>query len=274
MRHHVLGFALTFALAAAPAAAIDVGTGSGRYAGEGTRLANLTHAVALSVDNAEGQLEHPSELRVLISQEEAPASVLAGLAFTPAHAMARAGALHGLLLTFDPKDRSSVLVTVLAKPGEPGQTLANITLSNTGGVWKRLEVNATRAVGELKPPESSELAAAFEAPVFTNPVQQDLKGPAAAASEPVKVLTSRMEEAIGKGDMAGAAALSTKASAEQLAAMPPAVMKQAKAQIPSMVRQLKAPKRVVIRKDTAAIETADGSWFSLAREGGAWKAAD
>ena len=41
-----------------------------------------------------------------------------------------------------------------------------------------------------------------------------------------------------------------------------------------MLRQLKAAKRVVVRRETAAVLVGDGSWFSLVRVGGAWKAAD
>jgi hypothetical protein len=74
--------------------------------------------------------------------------------------------------------------------------------------------------------------------------------------------------------MAAAAALSTKGAAERMAALPPEVMKQARAELPGLIKELKAAKRVVIRRDTAAIEVADGGWYSLVLENGAWKAAD
>jgi hypothetical protein len=273
MRRVILVLAAAIALAAEPAAAIDAGTASGHYAGEEAKIATLTHAAALALDNAEGELDSPQVMRVLLSQEEVPPSALAGLVFTPAHMMAKAGALHGLLLQFDPADRNGVYVTILAMPTEPGQSFTTLTLSSTEGVWKRLEVSATRIIGELKGSETFDVAAAFSAPVFTNPVQQDLKGAAAQQSEPVRVLAARFD-AIAKGDLAAAASLSTKGSAAQLSAMPAEVMKQARAQIPLLARQIRTAKRVVIRKDTAAVQTNEGGWFSLALENGAWKAAD
>jgi hypothetical protein len=127
--------------------------------------------------------------------------------------------------------------------------------------------------GELKPDDDGQLAASFSAPVFTDPVQSDVKGPAAAASEPVKVLVARAE-ALAKGDLATAYGLSTEASAAQLKALPPAVMKQASAQVPLMLKDLKTAKRVVIRRETAAVQGAHGDWYSLELVGGSWKAAD
>jgi hypothetical protein len=266
-----LAAVLTLATAG-PALAIDPGVASGHYLAEDLKVPKLAHAVALSLDNAEGQLDHPTELRILLSEEEVPPAALAGLHFTPAHFMAQSGALHGLLLRLDPTDRNSVYVTVLAKPDDPRQSFTTLTLSNTEGVWKRLEVNATRAAGELKANDTFDVAASFSSPVFTNPVQQDLKGPAAQASEPVKVLIARYE-ALAKGDMVAAAALSTKGAAERMAALPPEVMRGARAELPGLVKQLRAAKRVVIRRDTAAVDVGDG-WYGLALENGAWKASD
>jgi hypothetical protein len=273
MRHAALAFATALALAAGPAGAIDPGTASGHFTSDEIKVPELAHAVALSLDNAEGQLDHPNEMRVLLSKEDVPASALSGLVFTPAHMMAKAGALHGLLLKFDPADRNSVYVTILAQPADPRQSFTTLTLSNTEGVWKHLDVNATRAVGELKANDTFDVAASFSAPVFTNPVRQDLKGPAAGNSEQVRVLLARCD-AIARGDMATAVAMSTKDAADQLQALPPATMKQARAQIPQLVRQLRAATRVVVRRDSAAVQTPDGGWFSLALENGAWKAAD
>jgi hypothetical protein len=273
MRHAVLALAAALMLAAPAARAGEPGTASGHFISDEVKAPSFAHAVALLLDNAEGQLDHPNELRVLLTEEEAPASALYGLMFPPARAMARAGALHGLLLEFDPADRSSVYVTVLAPPAEPGQSLTTLTLSNSEGVWQRLAVDGGHAEGELKPDDTFDVAARFSTPVSTNPVQQDLKGPAAGQSEPVRVLLARFD-AIGRGDMAAAIALSTKAAADQLAAMPAAELKMARAHIPQLTAQLKAAKRVVVRQDTAAVQTADDSWFNLARENGAWKCAD
>jgi hypothetical protein len=260
------------ALAARPALALDPGTASGHYAGDGVRV-EVSHAVAMALDNAEGELESANRMRVLLSQEDIPPAVLEGAPLPRVLALARAGQVHGLLLDFDPGDKNGLYVTVLAKPDDPRQSMTTITLSHSDGVWKRLETNATRAAGELKPNDTFDLAFQFSAPVFNNPVQQDLKGPAAQQSEPVKVLIARAE-AIGRGDMAAMAALSTKESVEQLKSYPPSVLKEARAMAPQLVKEYRATKRVVIRRDTAAVQTADGSWSSLVREDGAWKSMD
>ncbi|MBW8813263.1 MAG: hypothetical protein JF588_07530 [Caulobacterales bacterium] len=270
-RRAVLALALAF-VAAGPALALDPGTSSGKFEREGVKL-GFTHAVALMQDNAEGVLEHPHQMRVLLTDRELPASTLHGLMFPPVRAMARRGEVRGVLLEFDPGDRNSLQVTVLAKPDDPEAFLPSVSMSNSTGLWTRLDVSDTRVAGQLKPDDDGQLAASFSAPVFTDPIQSDLKGPAAAASEPVKVLLARAD-ALAKGDVATAYGLSTDESAAQLKALPPAVMKQAAAQVPAMLRELKAPKRVVIRRETAAVQGAHGDWFSLELVGGAWKAAD
>ena len=272
MRQRVLA-AIAALVLTGPAHAIDPGTASGHYAGKETRVPKLTHAVALRVDNAEGRRDRQDEMRILLSEEDVPASALAGLHFPPVRTMALAGRVHGLLLEFDPADRTTLSVNVLAKPANPGQMLTSLSLPNSGGLWTRLDVQSIRVTGELKPNETFDLVASFSAPVFTNPVQRDLKGAAARESEPVRVLLARVE-AIGRGDLATAQSLSTAAAAERLSAMPVEAMKAAAAHIPELVRQLKAARRVVVRERTAAVEVPDGSWFSLARENGVWKAAD
>jgi hypothetical protein len=264
--------ALSLAAVAAPAFALDPGTAAGKFEREGVKL-GFTHAVALLQDNAEGVLEHPRQLRVLLTDREVPPSVLHGLIFPPVRAMARAGAVRGVLLEFDPGDKTSLQMTVLAKPDDPQAFLPNVSLSNSVGLWTRLDVSDTRVAGELKPDDDGQLTASFSAPIFTDAVQADLKGPAAAASEPAKVLIARAE-ALAKGDMATAYGLSSEESAAQLRALPPAVMKQAAAQVPAMLKDLRSARRVVIRRETAAVQGAHGDWSSLVLEGGAWKAAD
>lgn len=259
------------ALAAGPAFAIDAGTSSGRYKDDDVDIV-FSHAIALDLDNTEGLLDSPKELRVLLTDRELPASVLHGQAFPPVWRLAKEGKVRGLLLTFDPARRDAIVMTVLAKP-EPGYSLANVTLSNSQGLWSRLEVGATRVVGELKPDASEKAQVRFSAPVFTNAVEADLKGPAAAASEPVKVLIARAE-AIAKGDLAAAAALSTETSAAGLADIPPEFRKALAKELPNLIARLKATKRVVIRRETAVVMLGPGEYANTARVGGVWKAAD
>lgn len=268
-RRNILATAL--ALAAGPAWAIDAGTATGRYKDDDVDV-TFSHAVALELDNTEGLLDSPREMRVLLADRELPASVLYGQSFPPVWRLAQEGKVQGLLLTFDPTRRETLVVTVLATP-EPGYSLANLTLSNSEGLWSRLEVGATRVVGELKPDASEKAQLRFSAPVFTNPVEADLKGPAAAASEPVKVLLARAE-AIARGDMAAAAALSTEASGARLADTPPEFRKMVAKELPKLIARLKATKRVVIRRETAVVMLGPGEYASATKVDGVWKAAD
>lgn len=259
------------ALTAAPAFALDAGTASGRYDDGDTRF-TVSHAIALAMDNAEGFQESEGGLRVLLSDREVPVSAICGLAFPPVWGMARAGTLKGLLLKFDPADRTGLVATVLATP-EQGFSLASLTVSSSAGLWSRLEANATRIVGALKPDASEKMSFDFSAPVFTNAVEADLKGPTAQGSEPVKVLIARAE-AIGRGDMKGAAALSTPSAGESLLAAPPEMLKVAPKLAAELIRHLKSARRVVVRRETAAVMLGPGEWASVAKVDGVWKAAD
>lgn len=258
-----------FALAAAPAFAIDPGRAEGRYNDDGVDF-KVTHAIALAVDNAEGFSDEGEGLRVLLSDREVPISALYGLAFPPVWGMARDGKLQGLLLKFSPGDKTALVATILTTP-EPGYSLKTTTLSNTEGLWTRLEANATRVVGELKADASDSMVFEFSAPVFTNAVEADLKGPAAAASEPVKALLARAQ-AMGRGDFKAAAALSSPESARMFDDIPPEIVKEAPKMAAYMVRQLKTPKRVVIRRATAAVMLGPGEWASVTKVDGVWKA--
>lgn len=258
------------ALAARPAFAIDEGVAQGRYNDDGVDF-KVSHAIALAVDDVEGFSEGAG-LRVLLSDREVPVSALCGLAFPPVWNLARDGKLEGLLLKFDPADRTALVATILTKP-EPGYSMATTTISNSEGLWARLEANPTRVVGELKSDASERMVFEFSAPVFTNAVEADLKGPAAAASEPVKVLVARAE-ALGRRDLEAAAALSTPEAAASIRAAPPELLKEAPKFAGQMVRALRAPKRVVIRRETAAVMMGPGEWASVAKVDGAWKASD
>lgn len=269
-RRAVLAAGLALA-AAGPAFAIDPGTASGRYKDDDFDVA-FSHAIALDIDNTEGLLDTPRELRVLLTDRPLPVSVLYGQAFPPVWQMALQGEVRGVLLRFDPANREGVVITVLAKP-EPGYSLSNTTLSDSSGIWARLEASPTRVVGELKPDASEKTQFSFSAPVFTNPVEADLKGPAAGASEPVRVLVARLE-AMGRGDLAAAAALSTPGSAARLGDMPPEFKKMFARELPKLIAQLKATKRVVIRRETAVVMLGPGEYANTARVAGVWKAAD
>lgn len=258
------------ALAARPAFAIDPGTASGGYRGDDASF-DVSHAVALAIDNAEG-LNDDVRMRLVLSDVEVLPSALCGIAFPPVWGMARAAKLRGLLVEFDPADRTKLTATTLAPP-EPGYSLGTTTLSHSEGLWARLDASPTRISGELKPDVSDHIRAAFSAPVFTNAVVADLKGPAAQASEPVKVLLARIE-ALQKGDIATAKALSTESAGASFDKVDPKLMAAMRGEVANMVRELKSAKRVVIRRETAAVILDKSSWANTALVDGRWKVAD
>jgi len=268
-RRSVLAMGLV--LAAGPALALDAGTAAGRYKDDEADF-TFSHAIALELDNTEGLLDTPREMRVLLTDRELPIAVLYGQAFPPVWTMAQQGRVQGLLLRFDPSDRNGVLMTILAKP-EPGYSLATTTMTNSAGLWERLEATPTRIVGEFKADASEKAQFKFSAPVFTNPVEADLKGAAAAAAEPVKVLAARAE-AMAKGDLATAASLSTATAGARLADIPPELKKMMAKELPKLQARLKAPRRVVIRRETAVVMLGPGEYASVAKVDGVWKAAD
>ena len=79
-------------------------------------------------------------------------------------------------------------------------------------------------------------------------------------------------QAIGRGDLPAALAVSSKDSGLRQAR--PAEIKEAAKQAPMMIKQIKAIKRVVVRRETAIALMGEGSWESLVLEDGVWKVAD
>eukprot|EP01035_Chromulina_nebulosa_P059483 gene59483-81414_t len=150
------------ALAARPALALDPGVASGRYQRE-SELVTVAHAVALSLDNVEDPSPRKREMRVLLSDREAPAGAIMGLFFPPVWRLARTGALRALLLTFDPDDRTGLNVVVLSKRDD-GYSPPSISITNTAGLWSRLDISATRIFGDLKDDASENMSFRFSAP--------------------------------------------------------------------------------------------------------------
>jgi hypothetical protein len=262
-----LVIAAALAALSRPAWALDLGAASGSFAHDGVKL-SFSHAIALSQDNTEGLLENGPQIRVVLSDVAVPIAALYGIAFPPVLDLARSQAVRGVMLEFAPKAPTAMHVTVLSKPQELGASLTNISLSNSQGLFKRLDAGATQVSGDY---EGDDLKCSFSAPVFTDPVQADLKGPAAQASEQIRVLIARAQ-ALGRGDLPAAVALSSRGS--DLKNIPPEALKQLGPRALQMVKELKAVKRVVVRQSTAVALQGQGSWASLVLENGAWKVAD
>ena len=253
-----------------PAWALDPGVASGSFAHDGVKL-SFSHAIALSQDNTEGLLDNGPQIRVVLSDVEVPIAALYGIAFPPVLGLARSQAVRGVMLEFAPKAPTAMHVTVLSKPQELGASLTSISLSNSQGVFKRLDAGAARVAGDYDGADGGDFKFNFSAPVFTDPVQADLKGPAAQASEQIRVLIARAQ-ALQRGDLPAALALSSQGSdlKSHSAGGPEAGWSP---QIPQMIKELKAVKRVVVRQSTAVALQGGGSWASLVLENGAWKVA-
>jgi hypothetical protein len=271
MRRRDLLAAAGVLVAGGRAWSLDAGTAQGEYRGDRGAF-EVSHAIALAMDNAEGFGDDGPGYRILLSDRPVAPSEICGLAFPPVWGKAMRGDLKGLLINVGRDDRESLSATILTTP-EPGYSLSTLSLTNTAGLWSRFESAETRLSGELKPDASDDMAFQFSAPLFTNAVEADLKGAAASASEPVKVLRARAE-AMGRKNLALAATFSTPESAAALREAPPEMMQQAPLFAAELLKRLKAPERVVIRRETAAVMLEEGAWASLRKVEGVWKAAD
>ena len=137
------------------AVAIDPGLARGELR-IGEERVPLTHAYAHLLD---------AELRVVVADREIPQSALAGPALLPVEALGKDGAVRGLLVRVDPRNRTRASVTVL---GEQGQPLVKISAPNA---VRKLGFANNRALGliEGRVPPGAEYRVEFSAPVFHEP---------------------------------------------------------------------------------------------------------
>jgi hypothetical protein len=250
--------------------AIDPGTATGRFIADGREIA-LTHAIALRQGNEEGLIDENRTMRVVLSDVEVAPCDLQGIAFLPVGDRAKAGEVHGLLLEFDPADRNAMLVTILDKPADGGQSLATISLSDSSGLWKKLAVADTRITGEIDHPSNENaFAATFSAPVFENRITADLKGTAARNSEQVRLLIARTE-AFARGDMAAVGAMTSAKGRRGLDRLTPEYAAELRKTAPAMIAEYRRVGRVVVRGNTAvALLPEQGSWQDFIIEDGKW----
>jgi hypothetical protein len=282
-------FLLLISLVIAPfqsVLAIDPGTAHGSLE-VGSETIALSQAYAQLHDNAEGLLDRPKELRILLTDREVPQAALNGIVFLPVEQMAREGQAQGLLLRMDPGDRSHISVTLLYPPASPGQSLMTQTRSVTGReVMKKLNIGAQRVHGDIEHRDQGEAgftdlprlaySVQFSAPLFHEPsITADLKGKAAQASPQVAVLREKAR-ALATGDFAAGRRFSTEHANRQTDAFharagdqATAFAKEAGAELEQSIGRIR---RVVVRGDRAAAIFSDRQWVDLVREGGEWKA--
>jgi len=234
---------------AAPAHAIDPGTVQGSLRVNEKEIP-LRHAYAHLHDNAEGLLDRPKELRVLVTDREVPQESLIGIAFLPVEDLAREGRVEGLILKLHPDKPDSLTATLLRAPAEPGMSLLTQTKSATGGkLFSDWKFAPTRVLGAIEHRDERKQGSAdfpalaysirFSAPVFNEPaVTADLKGKQARESPQVRALLERAR-ALG------------------------------------MEKRLRRVARVVVRGERAvAIYAKNEGWSTLARKDGEWKPDD
>jgi hypothetical protein len=274
---------LTIALAA-PAFGQTAGTASGAVTIDG-RQVTLKYATAYVRDNYEKLLDKPRLMRILLSDREVGADSLRGVAMPSIYALAREGAVRGIMIELDPSNPQSINVTFLDKPSDPGRFMTSLSLCKTGAklfkVWKQ---SATRVMGALdhegQKSDDPDLARPgfsieFDAPVIAeSAVTADLKGAAAQKSPQIATLRARAA-AIGKWDMVAIRSLCTKSALKSLESMPPEALaemkKDAANQAAMQKKQLARAQKVIVRGDRAVVIISKNDFSTLVREGGRWK---
>jgi hypothetical protein len=245
----------------------------------------LTHTYAPLHDNAEGLLDRPKEMRILIVDREVEQAVLNGLVFLPVIALAREDKVRGLVLIFDPNDRDNVVITFLYPPAHPTEFLTTQSRLNSEGLMKNLQITDQRVVGEIEDKEQREsrfsdmpvitYTTSFSAPLFHEPnVTEDLRGQAAKNSPQVKELRAEVE-ALKKADFEALRKIST----ERLNREREPGLAQGGAQVADLARQageemarsIAKVQRIVVRGNRAVVILPDKAWKSLERVGGMWK---
>jgi hypothetical protein len=274
-------------IACSAAYALDPGTAQGKLQ-IGPTTIPLTHAYAQLHDNAEGLLSRPKELRILITDREVKQEVLHGLVFLPVEEMAREGKVRGLLLLFDPHDRTHGVVMFLYPPASSGESLLTQTRTDTEGIVKNLQLTPQRVGGTIADLEPDATDAgdvppityttSFSAPVFHEPpVTEDIKGQAAKNAPQIKLLRTAAE-ALKKADFETLRSLSTARANLQTDALRAQhgvefsnfarLAGQRMAQFSTQVQ------RVVVRGNRAVAIFPEHFWRTFELVDGAWKIDD
>ncbi len=270
------------------ALAIDPGTAQGSLQVNQETIA-LTHSYAHLHDNAEGLLDRPKELRIVLTDREVSHDTLRGIRFLPVEQLAKEGQVRGLMVRLDPNDHHKLLVTLLFPPSSPGASLMNQTLSTSGQKAPiDFKMSAQRVTGEIHHQDEREpdftaipklvYSVKFSAPLFHElAVTADLKGKAAQTSPQAGVLREKART-LAKGDFEALQRVSTdrayRATQAFLARAGPEARSFAKEAAADMEQSIKRIQRVVVRNDRAVVIFPEKQWSNFVREGGEWKSDD
>jgi len=268
----VLTFVIILFLCPSRALGQTAGTVSGHYAKDGANI-EFSHVVALGLDNAEGLLEPNVGMRLVLSDREVAVDALMGIAFTPVEDMAKRGEVRGVMVEFDPRDRTTMTVTVLDRPAEPGQTLLRETLSDSTGLWRKLASDSTRISGDYTRGNDQHLVFSFDAPIDTDPVVSTVTGAAAQDSIFLKLLRLRTQ-ALAKRDIATLTRISSRGEAAKYATEPPPDTPEFRAFLAEQAKSLDLVLKIIVRGKTAIVLLPENSWQSFVKEDGDWKLAD
>ncbi len=271
--------ALAMACLGAPARAADGGTVQGTITAGAARY-DLKFARADLHDDAEDLLQtNGPELRILLTDVESGPAGINGIAFLPVTSDAREGRVHGILITMKPNDPNHVLVTLLAVPADPGETLVTATLSSTPDpviAGYKMDRNRVSGTIKLSGERFASAGISFSAAVLPEPpITADLKGKAAVDSPQVRSLRARAQ-AMVKGDSAGVAKLSTSTENRQIEVAVAQIGPQASQMMREAGRNilptLATVERVVVRGDHAVVIFKDKeSWQDMSLVDGLWK---
>lgn len=268
-----------------PAFAIDPGTAKGTVMVNGKQIV-LKHAYAQLHDNAEGLLDFPKELRIVLADRDIPQESLRGIAFLPVTQLAREGKVRGILIRLNPADRKRMHVTLLQQPETAGMSLMTLTLNDTSkDLIKNFNLGGNRVSGAVEhadngasdPGEIQRLSyeATYSAPLFHElPVTADLKGVAAQKSPQVAVLKKKAAALGASGFSAAREFMSVRAQRHAdafLAQAGPEEAKISKEMVAEMEASIAKVDRVVVRGDTAVALSGKGTWFVFVKEAGEWK---
>ncbi len=273
--------------AAAGAQAPLAGTAQGSLTLDHDAPVAIIRAYAHLHDNAEGVLDTPTELRILLADRDQPGDALQGLNLPFAIADRVNGRkVRGLLVRLDPDHLNAAVITLLYPPHQPGMSLMNQTLSNTSApALKRLQVGADRVEGEIEAQAEADgdsdmprasYRITFSAPITREPAVTATLVGKAAQEGPQAAAVRGEAQALAKGDLKAAAAIMTPAARarpeEALAQLGPQAATMAKQEGAEMLKALKTVTRVVVRGDRAALVFKDGNWLGVAKVDGRWKA--
>ena len=270
-------FLLTLALTALSTVAVF---GAGDFTGTLTingKSFPSPYVRALLHDNAEGVLDSPTQLRIVVSDREVPIDSLYGLTFLPVGDMGRRGEVEGILLQFDPAKPDEVDYRVLTVRGIQSVT-TKITI-------KDLKLTAGMVSGEFEFsddsfasfPEYPKVRFSFRinTPVHSPPaVTADLKGSDALNSPQVKVLRA-IADALAAGNIAAfnklTSARATVRNSDEIARRGADAKKAYMSVGADLKKLIPGVKRVVVRGDQAVVLLPEDTTFHLRREGGTWK---